>query len=446
MSASVYLETFGCQMNVADSERADVRLRAAGFDLSGSPENADVIIFNTCSVRERAAHKVFTRIGEVRRRRIGSEPVVGVMGCVAQLEGSSIFDASPLVNIVAGTRATDRLPQLILRALNGERRVLDLDERGEGEVWDVPATARTSKYVAFVPIIEGCNKFCTYCIVPFSRGREISRTAADIVEEIHELRRHGHKEIHLIGQNVNSYRPKTEDGLAGFKGATPFCRLLRAVAATGMERIKFTTSFPRDFHPDIVTAIDEHENLCEWIHLPVQSGSDRILRAMRRGHTASDYMKRIDAVKNTRRRMAITSDIIVGFPGETAEDFRETVKMVERVGYDALYIFKYSERGGTPAAKLIDDVTREEKAVRFAELEEAQRRFQRTRYDSYIDRVLNVLVERLSPKSESDMAGHSTCHKVVNFPGDSSMLGKVKSVRITAAKENSLYGQIISAP
>jgi len=446
MSASVYLETFGCQMNVADSERADVRLRAAGFDLSGSPENADVIIFNTCSVRERAAHKVFTRIGEVRRRRIGSEPVVGVMGCVAQLEGSSIFDASPLVNIVAGTRATDRLPQLILRALNGERRVLDLDERGEGEVWDVPATARTSKYVAFVPIIEGCNKFCTYCIVPFSRGREISRTAADIVEEIHELRRHGHKEIHLIGQNVNSYRPKTEDGLAGFKGATPFCRLLRAVAATGMERIKFTTSFPRDFHPDIVTAIDEHENLCEWIHLPVQSGSDRILRAMRRGHTASDYMKRIDAVKNARRRMAITSDIIVGFPGETAEDFRETVKMVERVGYDALYIFKYSERGGTPAAKLIDDVTREEKAVRFAELEEAQRRFQRTRYDSYIDRVLNVLVERLSPKSESDMAGHSTCHKVVNFPGDSSMLGKVKSVRITAAKQNSLYGEIIGAP
>jgi len=446
MSASVYLETFGCQMNVADSERADVRLRAAGFDLSGSPETADVIIFNTCSVRERAAHKVFTRIGEVRRRRIGSEPVVGVMGCVAQLEGASIFDASPLVNIVAGTRATDRLPQLISRALNGERRVLDLDERAEGEVWDVPATARTSKYVAFVPIIEGCNKFCTYCIVPFSRGRESSRTAADIIAEIHELRRHGYKEIHLIGQNVNSYRPKTENGLSGFKGATPFCRLLRAVAATGMERIKFTTSFPRDFHPDIVAAIDEHENLCEWIHLPVQSGSDRILRAMRRGHTASDYMKRIDAVKNARRRMSITSDIIVGFPGETADDFRETVKVVDRVGYDALYIFKYSERGGTPAAKLIDDVSREEKAARFAELEETQRRFQRTRYDSYIDRVLNVLVERVSPKSESDMAGHSTCHKVVNFPGDSSMLGKVKRVRITAAKENSLYGEIISAP
>ena len=446
MRATVYLEAFGCQMNVADSERADVRLRAAGFDLSGSPENADVIIFNTCSVRERAAHKVFTRIGEVRRQRIGSEPVVGVMGCVAQLEGESIFDASPMVNIVAGTRATDRLPQLISRALEGERRVLDLDERAAGEVWDVPATARTSKYVAFVPIIEGCNKFCTYCIVPFSRGRESSRTAADIVAEIYELRHQGYKEIHLIGQNVNSYRPKTEAGLEGFKGATPFCRLLRAVAATGMERIKFTTSFPRDFNPDIVAAIDEHESLCEWIHLPVQSGSDRILRAMRRGHTASDYLKRIEAVKNARHPMSITSDIIVGFPGETMEDFRATVKLVEQVGYDGLYIFKYSERRATPAAKLNDDVSREEKTARFAELEEAQRRFQRTMYDRYIDRVLNVLVERRSSKSESDMTGHSTCHKVVNFPGDSSMLGDVKRVRVTAAKQNSLYGEIISAP
>ncbi len=446
MSTSVYLETFGCQMNVADSERADVRLRAAGFDLSTSPEDADVILFNTCSVRERAAHKVFTRIGEVRRQRIGSEPVVGVMGCVAQLEGDSIFDASPLVNIVAGTRATDRLPQLISRALQGERRVLDLDERAEGEVWDVPASDRTSKHVAFVPIIEGCNKFCTYCIVPYSRGREKSRLASDIVAEIHALRSYGYKEIHLIGQNVNSYRPKTDDGLEGFKGATPFCRLLRAVAATGMERIKFTTSFPRDFHPDIVAAIDENENLCEWIHLPVQSGSDRILRAMRRGHTAGDYLKRIDAVKNARRKMSITSDIIVGFPGETREDFGKTVKLVEQVGYDGLYIFKYSERRGTPAAKLDDDVSREEKAARFAQLEEAQRKLQQKIYDRYVGRVLDVLVERPSSKSERDMTGHSTCHKVVNFPGDVSMLGKVKSVRVTAAKQNSLYGEIISAP
>src|SRR2546423_7784633 len=313
MSATVYLETFGCQMNVADSERADVRLRAAGFDFVDSPETADVVIFNTCSVRERAEHKVFTRIGEVRRQRRGNEPVVAVMGCVAQLEGPAIFDASPLVNIVAGTRATDRLPQLIARALEGDRRVIDLDERAENEVWDVPASERTSKYVAFVPIIEGCNKFCTYCIVPFSRGREKSLPASEIVRHVLTLRRQGVREVHLIGQNVNSYRPETEAGLEEFKGITAFSRLLRAVAATGMERIKFTTSFPRDFHPDIVAAIDEHENLCNWIHLPVQSGSDRVLRAMRRGHTAADYLKRIEAVRSARRQMSITSDIIVGF-------------------------------------------------------------------------------------------------------------------------------------
>jgi len=431
-------------MNVADSERADVSLRAAGFDFSDSPETADVIIFNTCSVRERAAHKVFTRIGEVRRQRLGNEPLVGVMGCVAQLEGSTIFDASPTVNLVAGTRATDRLPLLISRALDGERRVIDLDERAESEVWDVPATARSSKYVAFVPIIEGCNKFCTYCIVPFSRGREKSRSAADIMAEVDELRRHGYREIHLIGQNVNSYRPKTEAGLEGCKGATPFCRLLRAVAATGMERIKFTTSFPRDFHPDIVAAIDEHENLCEWIHLPVQSGSDRVLRAMRRGHTAADYLKRIESVKNARRRMSITSDIIVGFPGETTRDFRETVSLVEQVRYDGLYIFKYSERKGTPAARLADDVSREEKAARFSELETTQRNLQKKIYDSYVGRVVEVLAEGVSSKSEQDLTGHSTCHKVVNFPGAGTRPGQIVKLRVSAAKQNSLYGEVIN--
>jgi len=446
MSATVYLETFGCQMNVADSERAAVRLRAAGFNLEASSEKADVVIFNTCSVRERAAHKVFTRIGEVRRQRLRNEPVVGVMGCVAQLEGQTLFDNSPLVNLIAGTRATDRLPQLISRALDGENRIIDLDERGEGEKWDLPATARTSKYVAFVPIIEGCNKFCTYCIVPYSRGREKSRPASEIVAEIKELREHGYREIHLIGQNVNSYRPRTEAGLEGFPGATPFCRLLRAVAATEMERIKFTTSFPRDFHPDIVAAIDEHENLCEWIHLPVQSGSDRVLRMMRRGHTASDYLKRIEAIKNAHRRMAITSDIIVGFPGETDADFRDTMNLVEQVGYDGLYIFKYSERPGTPAAKLHDDVSREEKSARFLELEQTQRKLQHRIYERYLRQEIKVLVERPSAKSENDMTGHSTCHKVVNFPAPPALLGEVARVRVTQAKPNSLYGEILSAP
>jgi tRNA-2-methylthio-N6-dimethylallyladenosine synthase len=445
MSASVYVETFGCQMNVADSERAAVRLRAAGFDLTDTPKKADVVIFNTCSVRERAAHKVFTRIGEVRRMRLGDEPVVGVMGCVAQLEGPTLFDNSPSVNLIVGTRATDRLPQLIDRALEGERRVIDLGERAATDQWDVPATARTSPYVAFVPIIEGCNKFCTYCIVPFSRGREKSRSAEDIIDEVKELRAHGYREIHLIGQNVNSYRPKTEAGLEGFKGATAFCRLLRAVAATGMERIKFTTSFPRDFHPDIVAAIDEHENLCDWVHLPVQSGSDRVLRAMRRGHTAADYLRRIDTIKDARRRIAITSDIIIGFPGETDADFRDTMTLVERVGYHGLYIFKYSERPGTPAAKLVDDVSKNEKRDRFLELEKTQQAHQQKIYQSYLGREIEVLAEATSSKSDEDVTGHSTCHKVVNFPRDSVKLGEIVTVRVNDVKPNSLYGEALAA-
>ncbi|HKP38773.1 MAG TPA: tRNA (N6-isopentenyl adenosine(37)-C2)-methylthiotransferase MiaB [Pyrinomonadaceae bacterium] len=445
MSASVYVETFGCQMNVADSERAAVRLRSSGFELADTPQHADVVIFNTCSVRERAAHKVFTRIGEVRRMRLGDEPVMGVMGCVAQLEGPALFDNSPSVNLIVGTRATDRLPMLIDQALNGERRVIDLGERAESDSWDVPATARSSKYVAFVPIIEGCNKFCTYCIVPFSRGREKSRAASEIVDEIKALRAHGYREIHLIGQNVNSYRPKTESGLEGFKGATPFCRLLRAAAATGMQRIKFTTSFPRDFHPDIVAAIEEHENLCDWVHLPVQSGSDRVLRAMRRGHTAADYLRRVEKIKNARRQIAITSDIIIGYPGETDADFRDTMTLVERVGYHGLYLFKYSERPGTPAAKLEDDVNRSEKTARFLELEEIQRRNQREIYQSYVGREIQVLAESTSSKSESDFTGHSTCHKVVNFPRGTIKLGEVATVRVTRTKPNSIYGEALSA-
>lgn len=445
MSTSVYVETFGCQMNVADSERAAVRLRDAGYELAATSENADVVLFNTCSVRERAAHKVFTRIGEVSRERIGSAPVFGLMGCVAQLEGQTLFESSPAVNLVVGTRATDRLPDLIDKALEGKRRVIDLDERGESDSWDVPAADRTSPYVAFVPIIEGCNKFCTYCIVPFSRGREKSRTAAEIVAEVKQLRDYGYREIHLIGQNVNSYRPTSEVGLQNVKGTTMFSRLLRAVAATGIDRIKFTTSFPRDFHPDIVAAIDAHENLCNWVHLPVQSGSDRILRLMRRGHTTADYLRRIDTIKSARRQIAITSDIIVGFPGETEQDFRATMSLVADVKYDGLYIFKYSERPGTPAAKLTDDVSKSEKKNRFLELEELQKRQQKTVYGDYVGREVSVLAESVSAKSETDFTGHTTCHKVVNYPRHDLNLGEITRIQITKAKQNSLYGQPAAA-
>jgi tRNA-2-methylthio-N6-dimethylallyladenosine synthase len=444
MKPSVYIETFGCQMNVADTERAATRLSEVGYTLAESTETADIVIFNTCSVRARAEQKVFTRIGEVRHSNVGKEPLIGVMGCVAQLEGESIFDQAPSVNMVIGTRATDRLPLLIERAQGGEHRTLDLGERGAEDSWNISTVERHSPYVAFVPIIEGCNKFCTYCIVPYSRGRERSRIAVDIVAEVARLRDEGYKEVHLIGQNVNSYRPRSTHGLEGFEGATPFSRLLRAVASTGMERIKFTTSFPRDFHADIVRAMEEHSNLCDWVHLPVQSGSDRVLRAMRRGHKAKDYLKRVEAIKASTRRLALTSDIIVGFPGETAEDFAATMRLVEQCQYDSLYIFKYSPRRGTPAAKLSDDVSTEEKRERFLALEELQRGVQRKIYGGYVGRVVSVLVEGESAKSVEDMTGHSSCHKVVNFKGTKELAGKIVQVRVREAKTNSLYGEMVA--
>lgn len=442
LKGNVYIETFGCQMNIADTERATSRLQAAGYGISGEAETADVILFNTCSVRARAEQKVFNRIGEIRKSAGASEPVIGILGCVAQLEGESLFGENSGVRIVAGTRATDRLPDLIERALGGEKHVLDLGERLGEEQWDVPVVGRHSPYVAYIPIVEGCNKFCTYCIVPFSRGREQSRTAAEIIDEIRKLGDAGYQEVQLIGQNVNSYRPKTEVGLEGFSGATPFSRLLRAAAATKMPRIKFTTSFPRDFHPDIVSAMDEHENLCDWIHLPVQTGSDPILRAMRRGYKVSDYLSRIDRIKNARRRYALTSDIIVGFPGETSEDFEATLRLVEYCRFDALYIFKYSERDGTPAARLDNTVSDKDKMSRFLALERLQKSIQQKIYADYVEREVSVLVERRSAKSVLDMSGHTTCNKVVNFPGGEDLKGQVVSVRVSEAKANSLYGKL----
>lgn len=439
----VYIETLGCQMNVADSERAATRLSAAGYHLSGSPHSADFVILNTCSIREKAERKVFHRIDAIRRESGGSLPVIGLMGCVAQLEGESLFENAPLVRILAGTGAVDRIPELLERIGVGERRAVDLEGRREGESWDASPAERRSKHVAFVPIIEGCNKFCTYCIVPYSRGRERSRNASEIVLQVRELLEQGYKEVQLIGQNVNSYRPKSLEGLEGFKGATPFARLLRAVASTGMPRVKFTTSFPRDFDADIVKAIEEHENLCEWVHLPVQSGSDRVLRSMRRGYNVARYLEKISAIKGSRRRLSLTSDIIVGFPGETSEEFEETLRLVEHCRFDGLYIFKYSERKGTPAASMEDSVTEELKTERFLALEDLQMEIQGEVYKSYVGSVVKVLVESVSTRSSSDMTGHSACNKVVNFRGTPELGGRIVKVRITEAKTHSLFGEFV---
>jgi tRNA-2-methylthio-N6-dimethylallyladenosine synthase len=445
MKSKVYIETFGCQMNVADTERAATGLRKAGYDLTTVAAGADVVLLNTCSVRERAERKVFRRIGEIRNeaKRAGQQkPLIGVMGCVAQLEGGAIFEAAPAVDLIIGTQATDRIPSMIKRARGGEASVIDLDERQEGEIWDVSPAERRSPYVAFVPIIEGCNKFCSFCIVPYSRGREKSRSALEIVNEVNRLRSLGYKEVHLIGQNVNSYRPKSQEGLERFSGATPFSRLLRAVAATGMERIKFTTSFPRDFHPDIVCALEEFPNLCDWIHLPVQSGSDRILKAMRRGHMADDYLRRVDVIKQSQRRLSLTSDIIVGFPGESDADFENTLRLVRSCQYDGLFIFKYSKRVKTPAASLDDVVPEAEKTARFLALEQLQESLQLGVYGDYVGRKISVLAEKESARSSEDMTGHSTCHKVVNFRARQTQPGEIVDVVISEAKPYSLYGAL----
>ena len=437
----VYLETFGCQMNVSDSERISSTLARDGFEMTSDETAADVVIFNTCSVRERAEHKLFTRVGHVRHAK-RKKPIVGVMGCVAQLEGETLFKKVDGVDFVVGTKAVGRVSDAINETARSGRNFLDVGEREDDYDWTVADTHRHSPFVAFVPIIEGCNKFCTYCIVPFSRGREKSLAASEIVRHVLMLRRQGVSEVHLIGQNVNSYRPASVSGLEGFKGATPFSRLLRAVAATGIERIKFTTSFPRDFRPDIVDAMEENANLCNWVHLPVQSGSNRILAAMRRGHTIEKYFEKIDRVRRSGRDIALTSDIIVGFPGETDEDFHETVKMVEYCGFDSAYIFKYSPRPGTPAFDMKDDVTPGEKKLRFMELEQVQKARQQNGLQRYINKVLKVLVEGSSSRSETGLTGHSTCHKVVNFEGRRDLLGRIVDVKITEIKANSLFGEV----
>jgi len=435
----VYLETFGCQMNVSDSERVATTLAKTGFEMTDQEDLADIVLINTCSVREKAEQKLYTRVGEIRSS-FRKKPVVGVLGCVAQLEGETLFQKIEGIDLVLGTKAVGRVSDVIQRVLNGEEGIVDLGGREKDYDWSVSDPQRRSPHVAFLPIIEGCNKFCTYCIVPFSRGREVSLPASEIVRSVVDMRRSGVKEVHLIGQNVNSYRPATESGIEGFAGKTPFSRLLRAVAATGIERIKFNTSFPRDFHPDIVDAINEFPNLCNWVHLPVQSGSDRVLKLMKRGHTTDSYRKKIDHIRSSPRDISITTDIIVGFPGETVSDFEETARLVEYAGYDAAYIFKYSPRPGTPAYEMIDDVLPQEKTRRFRELELIQRRTQNARLQRYVGNIVDVLVEKRAARYETQVSGHSTCHKVVNFEGPAELIGKTAKVKVTEIKSNSLLG------
>jgi tRNA-2-methylthio-N6-dimethylallyladenosine synthase len=451
-----YLETYGCQMNVHDSEKASYALSNAGYQLTSDPIEADLIVLNTCMVREKAARKVYSRVNELKNqfKRSAAKrdlPIFGVMGCVAQAEADRIFERSRDVRLVLGTQAIASLPRLVEQIEQGFPRAIDVHLSKDTEFVELQADVRQTKNIAYITITEGCNKFCSFCIVPFTRGRERSRNSDRIIAEAKELAEEGYKEVHLLGQNVNSY------GLSGryhgsFAADTKtrdsteitFARLLERVAIeSGVPRIKFTTSHPRDFDEEIVRVIDNHENLCEWVHLPVQSGSDRVLRTMRRGYTRREYIEKIEALKRAKKDIAITGDLIVGFPGETQDDFNETLSLVAEVEYDGLYTFKYSPRPKTAAAAYTDSIPEEVKTERFLKLQELQDRIQKYRYNRYLGRKVEVLVEGISARSVSDYYGHSRCHKVVNFPSTEDLMGKVVDVRITEAKPHSLYGEIV---
>ncbi|QQS47756.1 MAG: tRNA (N6-isopentenyl adenosine(37)-C2)-methylthiotransferase MiaB [Acidobacteriota bacterium] len=452
MNKKFYLETYGCQMNVHDSEKANFSLAGVGYEQTADPLDADLILLNTCMVREKAARKVFSRITELKRQRreTGSQPVYGVMGCVAQAEAERLFERSRDIRLVMGTQAIPKLPQLLDQLDQGFPRAIDVRLSKDADFYDLDADVRQTEHIAYITITEGCNKFCSFCIVPFTRGRERSRPADRIVAEARALTGQGYREVHLLGQNVNSY------GLSGrYHGnlhedtlqseMTTFARLLERLALeSGIPRIKYTTSHPRDFDAEIVRVMDAHDNLCEWVHLPAQSGSDRVLRAMRRGYTRGEYIEKIEEIRRARKDFSITGDMIVGFPGETDEDFDATLSLVAEVGYDGLYIFKYSPRPHTPAAAYQDSVPEEVKTERFMKLNELQHRIQKGRYSRYLGRKVEVLVEGRSARSEKDLHGHTRCNKVVNFPGTADLIGRLAEVVVTEAKPNSLYGSLES--
>jgi tRNA-2-methylthio-N6-dimethylallyladenosine synthase len=433
-----FIETFGCQMNVLDSERAGAQLQARGYVWTEKVSEADLILFNTCAVREKAAEKVYARIGHLRRcKKPGA--LIGIMGCVAQAEGKRIFDQAPDIHLVVGTQALQELGTLLDRLESGEKQAISVRTPNRPEFDEILPAQRRMRHIGYVTIMEGCDKFCTFCIVPFTRGRERSRSAESILREIRALAAFGYQEIQLLGQNVNSYgMGRRIEGDA----RVSFAELLRLVASTSsVPRIKFTTSHPRDFGLEIVRALEDHSNLCPWVHLPPQSGSDRILAAMNRGYTSGDYLRKIEMIRQARREINITGDIIIGFPGETEEDFRQTISLVKEAQFDGLYIFKYSPRPGTVSLKWGDAVPKEVKADRFLRLQQLQQEIQHRGDRRYLGKSIDVLVEGKSAKSDEHWTGHSACHKVVNFSSCLSDLdGSIVMVEVTRINQHSLFG------
>ncbi|MCL4843097.1 MAG: tRNA (N6-isopentenyl adenosine(37)-C2)-methylthiotransferase MiaB [Bryobacteraceae bacterium] len=437
-----YIETFGCQMNVHDSEKVIGTLEQRGYEQVQKAEEADLVLYNTCSIRDKAEQKVFHRL-EQFKREAGKGKVFAVIGCVAQQEGEKIFDRAPHVSLVAGSASYTKLPELLVQIEGGNKRVTGLSLETD-ETFDTPFTRRDNPHRAYITIIEGCDKNCAYCVVPFTRGPERSRTSESVLNEARELAKAGYSEIQLLGQNVNSYRDPSP---AGFN----FAQLLEAVGRVeGIRRVRFTTSHPRDFGRDIVEAIDRTESVCNQVHLPVQSGSTRVLAAMDRQYTRDEYMQRIEWMKAAQRDIAISTDIIVGFPGETEADFVETLDLLDEVEYDSIFSFKYSPRPNTAALALGDHIPEEEKSRRLTALQEKQRAIQLRRNSRVVGTELEVLVEGFNA-STGQWIGRTAQNRVLNFtappredggqPGRREMFGRYLPVRVTRAGPNSLAGE-----
>jgi tRNA-2-methylthio-N6-dimethylallyladenosine synthase len=432
-----YLETFGCQMNAHDSEKVIGTLMQQGYRQVESEEDAGLILYNTCSIRDKAEQRVFHRLDYYKRQQnMGKR--FGVLGCVAQQEGEKIFERAPYVSLVSGSASYRKLPEMLARMEAGETRITGLDDRQTDETFETEFTARTNPYRAYITIIEGCDKFCAYCVVPYTRGKERSRTSTSVLAEARRIADLGYTEIQLLGQNVNSYIDP--------EGKLSFAELLAAVGqVAGIRRVRFMTSHPRDFTRKIVEAIDAVPALCNHIHLPVQSGSNRILKLMNREYTREWYLERVAWIKAARRPIALSTDIIAGFPGETPEDFIETMDLLAEVEYDCVFGFKYSPRPNTPALHLIDSIPDAEKATRLQVVLDCQREIQRVNYARHLGEVMEVMVEGHHP-TRGQVVGRSSQNTPVNFTCAGPIApapGSYLQVKITGTHPNSLVGEAV---
>lgn len=434
----VYIKTFGCQMNEYDSDKmADVMNAAEGYAPTDDPEEADLILFNTCSVREKAQEKVFSDLGRVKHLK-KKGVLIGVGGCVASQEGAAIIERAPYVDVVFGPQTLHRLPELLAARQKQDRPQVDISFP-EIEKFDNLPPARVEGASAFVSIMEGCSKYCSYCVVPYTRGEEVSRPFEDVLTEIAGLADQGVKEVTLLGQNVNAYRGK----MGGTQEIADFAMLIEYVAdIPGIERIRYTTSHPNEFTQRLIDVYAQVPKLVSHLHLPVQHGSDRILMAMKRGYTAMEYKSTIRKLRAVRPGISMSSDFIVGFPGETEDDFAKLMKLVEDVGYDASFSFIFSPRPGTPAANLQDDTPHAVKLKRLqhlqAVLEENVRRISASR----VGTVQRILVEGPSRKDKSELMGRTECNRIVNFAGPPRLVGQMVDVTITQALPHSLRAEV----